>query len=44
MPRSTCDSTCVSVGPASPRWLVALRVTLRLTLTLLIVPALPLAH
>lgn len=43
LPRSTCDSTCVGVGPASPRWLVVLRVTLRLMLALLVVPTLPLA-
>lgn len=43
MPRATCDSTCVGVGPASPRWQVVLRVTLRLMLALLIAPALPLA-
>lgn len=43
LPRSTCDSTCVGVGPASPRWLVVLRVTLRLMLALLMVPTLPLA-
>lgn len=43
LPRSTCDSTCVGVGPASPRWLAVLRVTLRLMLALLVVPTLPLA-
>lgn len=43
LPRSTCDSSCVGVGPASPRWLVVLRVTLRLMLALLVVPTLPLA-
>ncbi|BBX39400.1 1-acyl-sn-glycerol-3-phosphate acyltransferase [Mycobacterium simiae] len=33
----------MGVGPASPRWLVVLRVTLRLMLALLMVPTLPLA-
>jgi 1-acyl-sn-glycerol-3-phosphate acyltransferase len=43
LPRATCDSTCVGVGPASSRWLVVLRVTLRLVLALLVVLGAPLA-
>ncbi|MFP1153109.1 lysophospholipid acyltransferase family protein [Mycobacterium sherrisii] len=43
MPRATCDSSCVGVGPASPRWQVVLRVTLRLLLALSIASVLPLA-
>ncbi|OBA59355.1 lysophospholipase [Mycobacterium sp. 1100029.7] len=43
LPRATCDSTCVGVGPASPRWLVVLRVTLRLMLAALLVLGAPLA-
>lgn len=43
LPRATCDSTCVGVAPASPRWLVVLRVTLRLMLAVLLVLGAPLA-
>ncbi|GLE50578.1 lysophospholipid acyltransferase family protein [Mycobacterium montefiorense] len=43
LPRATCDSTCVGVGPASPRWLVVLRVTLRVMLALLLLLVAPLA-
>jgi 1-acyl-sn-glycerol-3-phosphate acyltransferase len=43
LPRATCDSTCVGVDAASPRWLVVLRVTLRLTLAVLLVLGAPLA-
>ncbi|WAC90028.1 lysophospholipid acyltransferase family protein [Mycobacterium sp. Aquia_213] len=43
LPRATCDSTCVGAAPASPRWLVVLRVTLRLMLVLLLVLGAPLA-
>jgi 1-acyl-sn-glycerol-3-phosphate acyltransferase len=42
LPRATCDSTCVGVGPASSRWLVVLRVTLRLVLALLVLLGAPL--
>ncbi len=42
LPRATCDSGCVGVGPASARWRVVLRVTLRLTLALLLAPGVPL--
>jgi 1-acyl-sn-glycerol-3-phosphate acyltransferase len=42
LPRATCDSSCVGVGPASTRWRVVLRVTLRLTLALLLAPGVPL--
>lgn len=43
LPRATCDSTCVLVPPASPRWLVVLRVTLRIMLTLLLLLGAPVA-
>ncbi|CDO87758.1 lysophospholipase [Mycobacterium triplex] len=43
LPRATCDSTCVLVPPASPRWLVVLRVTLRIMLALLLLLGAPLA-
>ena len=43
LPRATCDSTCVGAAPASSRWVVVLRVTLRLTLALLLVLGAPLA-
>jgi len=43
LPRATCDSGCVRVGPASARWRVVLRVTLRVMLALLLVPVVPLA-
>jgi 1-acyl-sn-glycerol-3-phosphate acyltransferase len=43
LPRATCDSSCVRVGPASARWRVVLRVTLRVMLALLLVPVVPLA-
>ncbi|MGO9508315.1 MAG: lysophospholipid acyltransferase family protein [Mycobacterium sp.] len=43
LPRASCDSSCVGVGPArSRRSLVVLRVTLRVTLALLLAPGLPL--
>lgn len=42
LPRATCDSTCVGVDPASSRWRLALRVTLRLMLALLLAPGVPL--
>lgn len=42
LPRATCDSSCVRVGPASSRWQVVLRVTLRVTLALLLAPGVPL--
>jgi 1-acyl-sn-glycerol-3-phosphate acyltransferase len=43
LPRATCDSSCVGAGPASPRWLVVLRVTLRVIAALLLAPGVPLA-
>jgi 1-acyl-sn-glycerol-3-phosphate acyltransferase len=43
LPRATCDSTCVGVAPASPRWLVVLRVTLRVLLALLLLLVAPVA-
>jgi 1-acyl-sn-glycerol-3-phosphate acyltransferase len=43
LPRATCDSSCVGVAAASPRWLVVLRVTLRLTLVLLLLIGAPAA-
>jgi 1-acyl-sn-glycerol-3-phosphate acyltransferase len=43
LPRATCDSTCVGVDPASSRWLVVLRVTLRVMLALVLAPGVPLA-
>src|SRR3984885_1279360 len=43
LPRATCDSSCVGAGPASPRWLVVLRVTLRIFAALLLAPGVPLA-
>lgn len=42
LPRATCDSSCVGVGPASSRWRVVLRVTLRVMLALLLAPGVPL--
>jgi 1-acyl-sn-glycerol-3-phosphate acyltransferase len=44
LPRASCDAACLRVGcsDASRRMIVALRVTLRVTLALLLVPALPL--
>ncbi|WP_077090186.1 lysophospholipid acyltransferase family protein [Mycobacterium rhizamassiliense] len=42
LPRATCDSSCVGADPASPRWRVVLRVTLRLALALLLAPGVPL--
>ncbi|MBW0011809.1 lysophospholipid acyltransferase family protein [Mycobacterium sp.] len=41
-PRATCDGSCVGVGPASSRWRVVLRVTLRVLLALLLAPGVPL--
>jgi 1-acyl-sn-glycerol-3-phosphate acyltransferase len=42
LPRATCDSSCVGVGPASSRWRVVLRVTLRVMLALVLAPGVPL--
>ncbi|HZC54094.1 MAG TPA: 1-acyl-sn-glycerol-3-phosphate acyltransferase, partial [Mycobacterium sp.] len=42
LPRATCDSSCVGVGPASSRWRVVLRVTLRVMLAVLLAPGVPL--
>jgi 1-acyl-sn-glycerol-3-phosphate acyltransferase len=42
LPRATCDSSCVGAGPASSRWRVVLRVTLRVMLALLLAPGVPL--
>ncbi|OBK51495.1 1-acyl-sn-glycerol-3-phosphate acyltransferase [Mycobacterium sp. 1081908.1] len=43
LPRATCDSSCVRVGPAPARWRVVLRVTLRVLLALLLALVVPLA-
>jgi 1-acyl-sn-glycerol-3-phosphate acyltransferase len=43
LPRATCDSSCVGVGPASSRWRVVLRVTVRVMLALVVAPGVPLA-
>ncbi|MEB3983750.1 lysophospholipid acyltransferase family protein [Mycobacterium sp. 663a-19] len=42
LPRATCDGGCVGVGPASSRWRVVLRVTLRVMFALLLAPGAPL--
>ncbi|OBH03315.1 lysophospholipase [Mycobacterium sp. E2699] len=41
LPRATCDSSCVRVGPASAGWRVVLRVTLRVMLAVLLVSLVP---
>jgi 1-acyl-sn-glycerol-3-phosphate acyltransferase len=43
LPRATCDSTCVGIGPALSRWLVVLRVMVRIVLALVLAPGLLLA-
>ncbi|OBI21581.1 lysophospholipase [Mycobacterium sp. E2327] len=43
LPRATCDSSCVRVGPASSQWRVVLRVTLRVMLALVLAAVVPLA-
>ncbi|MGB3484073.1 MAG: lysophospholipid acyltransferase family protein [Mycobacterium sp.] len=44
LPRATCDESCMSAGAADTgrRTVVALRTTLRVMLTLILIPALPL--
>ncbi|HYX98270.1 MAG TPA: 1-acyl-sn-glycerol-3-phosphate acyltransferase, partial [Mycobacterium sp.] len=43
LPHTTCDNSCVGIGPAqSRRSLVMLRVTLRIMLALLLAPGVPL--
>ena len=43
LPHTTCDNSCVGIGPAqSRRPLVVLRVTLRIMLALLLAPGVPL--
>ncbi|MEM6109717.1 lysophospholipid acyltransferase family protein [Mycobacterium sp. 050272] len=43
LPRATCDSSCVGVGPASSRLVVVLRVTLRVMLVVLLLMGAPMA-